>query len=523
LLQQTEFSVEYDDQHELLARSCVAKQNFHRGRAGLETWVAWELASDNWPLGAVALAASSGREEGATLGEGLAALRRLESIPAVLRKISYVAREGKRFAFEDLLADSGASCSVLDEGSARQLVLAGVAEMFPLESGDLTAIHGVGGQRHTSGVCIAKLACWCADSHAWVKFQLLAFVLEGSERLRIIGNTFLRHHRAVIDVGAGRVGLDFGERGVRTPITTKRSETCEQWANVVRAGGGAVLRRGRVGLAMDSLAARSASHAAALQADEAPLVFCKRELRCLPFGDTVIECDIPFIGDGTDLHVSPLAKGSTAFSWFTSTPLVVHAGNHTVREGKIQLWVRNPTAAAITLSAGLALAHFDLEVVGGTVRLRAPLEPDLSADEILSEMRFDHSACEEGELSKRREDMRELLTPRRRALFSNNRLGRCTAGEFDVELKPEFASGERQIPNMPPRPLPPEKQRAVDEEFERMLRNGVVMPEPTNAYGAALVVVPKPKGGWRIAMDFRCINSATVKQFYSPPRVLDCV
>jgi hypothetical protein len=134
---------------------------------------------------------------------------------------------------------------------------------------------------------------------------------------------------------------------------------------------------------------------------------------------------VPNLDDSTDLHVYPLAKGSTAFSWFTSTPLVVHAGNYTVRDGKMKIrpWVRNPTAASVTLSAGLALAHYDLETVAGTVRLRAQLEPELSADEILSEMRFDNAACDEDELRKRREDMRALLTPRRRALFSNERSG----------------------------------------------------------------------------------------------------
>jgi hypothetical protein len=73
---------------------------------------------------------------------------------------------------------------------------------------------------------------------------------------------------------------------------------------------------------------------------------------------------------------------------------------------------------------------------------------------------------------------------------------------------------------MPPRPLPPEKQRAVDEEFERLLRNGVLMPEPTNAYGAALVVVRKPKGGWRIAMDFA---ASTRPQSSSSTPFLDCL
>jgi hypothetical protein len=102
-------------------------------------------------------------------------------------------------------------------------------------------------------------------------------------------------------------------------------------------------------------------------------------------------------------------------------------------------------------------------------------------------------------------------------------LGRCTAGEFDVELLPEYASGQRQIPNVPARPLAPDKQAAVDTEFENMKRNGVIVPEPINAYGAALVVIPKPKGGWRVAMDLRLINAATVSQFYPLPRLTDCV
>jgi hypothetical protein len=166
---------------------------------------------------------------------------------------------------------------VLDEGSARQLVRNGVADIFPLKSGDLTAIHGVGGHRCTSGACIARLSCWCTDTKEWVDFQLLAFVLKGSDNLRIIGNTFLRHHRAIIDVGASRVGLGFGERMVRTPITitTSRAEMGEQWALLAAApphqsGGGASRQWRYAGLAMDALLARAAGHAAALKAEEAP-------------------------------------------------------------------------------------------------------------------------------------------------------------------------------------------------------------------------------------------------------------
>jgi hypothetical protein len=165
-------------------------------------------------------------------------------------------------------------------------------------------------------------------------------------------------------------------------------------------GGGGARRRRYAGLAVDQLVSQAAGHAAALEADEAPLVFCKREAKCRAFGDTVVECEAPLFADGTDVHVYPLKKDSSAFSWFTATPLVVHAGNYTVRDGRIRIWIRNPTAAPVVLSSGLALAHFDLDIPGRTKRLEAPLEPDLTADEILAEMRFDNSTCAEGELER---------------------------------------------------------------------------------------------------------------------------
>jgi len=99
---------------------------------------------------------------------------------------------------------------VLDEETARSLVEAGSAVIHPLERGDLTAIHGVGGQRCTTGVCVASLSCWCEEAGAWVDFQLLAFVLAGKPPLRIIGNSFLRYHKAVIDVAGGRVAFELG-------------------------------------------------------------------------------------------------------------------------------------------------------------------------------------------------------------------------------------------------------------------------------------------------------------------------
>lgn len=410
-----------------------------------------------------------------------------------------------------MLIDSSAACSVIDAASAQELVDAGVAKLVPLRSTDLTAIHGVGGRRGTTSICVARLDCWCVDSQSWTALDLLAFVLEGSDRLRTIGNSFLRHRRATIDMGGGFASSPspgdtsasrFPRRAFHAPVILQVRLRCGRRARLSRSGrtwSGWPRLPPRPSWGRRPASSSSASAASSRVATELPL-----------------------LEEGADVYVCPLCKRDRT-SWFTATPLLVHAGVYKVLDGRVRLLVRNPTGAAVSLPPGLVVAHYDMDVAGKVERLRSPVISDLSVDQVLNEMNFDDESCSDVELARRRGDLRSLLAPRRLALFSNTRLGRCTAGEFDVELLPEYASGQRQIPNVPARPLAPDKQAAVDTEFENMKRNGVIVPEPINAYGAALVVIPKPKGGWRVAMDLRLINAATVSQFYPLPRLTDCV
>jgi hypothetical protein len=125
LLQQAEFEAEYPDHDELLASSRAAKRGFHRVRASLASALSRELASEDTALEASVMAASAGSRVGISLAEGLAAQRRLDFIPAILQQVSYVAAVGERLPFSRTMADSGTSCSVLDEASAQQLVRLG--------------------------------------------------------------------------------------------------------------------------------------------------------------------------------------------------------------------------------------------------------------------------------------------------------------------------------------------------------------------------------------------------------------
>ena len=129
-----------------------------------------------------------------------------------------------------------------------------------------------------------------------------------------------------------------------------------------------------------------------------------------------------------------------------------------------------------------------------------------------------------GEQARRRQQLLDLLTPSRRALFSNTRLGQYHGERFDLELKEEYqpGSGTKRLQNQPPRRLSDEKAATAIATEQAMIANGVLTPSHED-HGVALVVVPKPSGGYRVAQDFREVNAATVPQYYPLPLLQTCL
>ena len=99
---------------------------------------------------------------------------------------------------------------------------------------------------------------------------------------------------------------------------------------------------------------------------------------------------------------------------------------------------------------------------------------------------------------------------------SSSDLGRCD------KIKHSINTGTAFPVRQPARRLPFGKRKAEQEEIMKMLDRGVI--EPSNSPWSSLVVlVTKKDGSIRFCVDYRVLNSLTVKDAYPIPRVDECL
>jgi transposase InsO family protein len=71
-----------------------------------------------------------------------------------------------------------------------------------------------------------------------------------------------------------------------------------------------------------------------------------------------------------------------------------------------------------------------------------------------------------------------------------------------------------------PRRTNPEQQEAIDKEIKTMLADGVIR-HSNSPYASEIVMVRKPKGDWRVCIDYRLLNAHTIQDKYPFPRIPD--
>ena len=202
----------------------------------------------------------------------------------------------------------------------------------------------------------------------------------------------------------------------------------------------------------------------------------------------------------------------------------------TVMGGHFQVVLDVKETCELILQKGTVLCSYYLPDEKGhfDYAVRPPGPPELSAEEVA---RATHPMPEGADVDteayeRRIKQLMEIYTERRRYVFpKGDRIGSCLAGVFDVTLRPEFdpeKGGTKVIENKPYFNQGHEQKEAILEMQRTFFAVGALVPSQ-EAHGCACVVVPKPKGGYRVAFDFRTVNAATVPAFYPLPTLQACL
>ena len=64
--------------------------------------------------------------------------------------------------------------------------------------------------------------------------------------------------------------------------------------------------------------------------------------------------------------------------------------------------------------------------------------------------------------------------------------------------------------------LAPDESRALAQNLKDLLKNGTIKPS-NSPWGTPVFMVPKASGGWRMACDYRELNSRLIHEAYAPP------
>jgi len=96
-------------------------------------------------------------------------------------------------------------------------------------------------------------------------------------------------------------------------------------------------------------------------------------------------------------------------------------------------------------------------------------------------------------------------------------LGEIVATEHTIDLT-EGAAPIRQQPYR----AGPKAREVVNEHVNKMLEHGVIEPA-TTPWASPVVLAPKKDGSYRFCVNFRRLNSITVRDSYPLPRIDECV
>lgn len=115
--------------------------------------------------------------------------------------------------------------------------------------------------------------------------------------------------------------------------------------------------------------------------------------------------------------------------------------------------------------------------------------------------------------ARSRRSMMELLKRNWKAFAVNPDAPACTS-----ELEMRIDTGSAKPISSKTRFMHPSKKAILERQIKIWLEAGKIVPS-TSPWNSCPLIVPKPNGGWRVCVDFRRLNSVTVREDWPPSLV----
>ena len=176
------------------------------------------------------------------------------------------------------------------------------------------------------------------------------------------------------------------------------------------------------------------------------------------------------------------------------------------KKGKVCLEISNLAKRPLSLRPDMTIASGQkLEKANQNLTIEG-------IDQDLTDKEWEGAAM--GHLNKKQQDdIRHIVGE---SGIKLNKLGRVKGLTTSIDTTDESPINVRQYR------LPIAKRLEARSETNKMLQAGVIR-ESKSPWNSPVVLVKKPSGGTRFAIDFRQLNAVTKRQVYPMPRIDDCL
>ena len=397
--------------------------------------------------------------------------------------------------FTNALCDTGAALGALDIKTFKQMRKEGAVGSVVSWADRQETLNAFEGTQVTSlGHADITIAVRDKLSQEWFQYVTRVRLVRSQDPLLILGIPFLAEAKGQIDVSSGDVSLVHGDSLIVAECISSRDDvkrlsisSCER--------------------AQETL--RSVSN---------PYVFSTKEYTVPGWGGLGIRVQVPHTLEGETVHLLPLPDAETKL-FANRRGLRLHGSSVQVvdPDGYITVRINNLSSKAVKLPAFTPVGQYCLD---------PELAPaaDMSVDEIMAALKVEGVSADEQEAVQKK--VREALfadRQSRRSYFTQSRVGKGVGvPEAVLKLTEEFKRSGKPPPSVPPRPLSSEQREAQNKHKDELIRQGHMIPS-SSPFGAVVTMVRKPKGGWRMAYDYRETNAILEKQHYTLKSTRECL